>query len=348
MKKKVICLVLALTLCLGLAPGAAASTGYSDVPESHWAADSIQRATSLGLFQGIGNGKFGLGQPMTRAAFVTALVRLFGWESVSPAAATFSDVGSGRWYYTYVETAAANGAVTTSSKTFRPLDNITREEMAAMLVRALGYASLAGTVSSYASPFTDVTTNRGFITLAYDFGIVSGVGNGKFKPNETAAREQAAAVLVRVYDKLNAPMNKLSSVGSYRQIRVTTASPVEGDTMPTTPLEPLGELYDTLRSLSVSGADMSRAVLCLTGGGVRTTVSNGRILACDVVTADQVAELLAGDGVRVYYSARYESAYCTYSPNDYQTATLWYQSERSLAAKLQLARLFGVTKYVLE
>ena len=33
--------------------------------------------------------------------------------------------------------------------------------------------------------------------------------------------------------------------------------------------------------------------------------------------------------------------------NSYQTATVWYQSEESLAAKLQLARLFGVTRYMM-
>ena len=37
-----------------------------------------------------------------------------------------------------------------------------------------------------------------------------------------------------------------------------------------------------------------------------------------------------------------------YAPNAYQTATVWYQSEESMAAKLRLARLFGVTRYVLE
>ena len=44
------------------APAAAASTGFSDVPESHWAADSIRRAVDLGLFQGQTPTRFGLGQ----------------------------------------------------------------------------------------------------------------------------------------------------------------------------------------------------------------------------------------------------------------------------------------------
>ena len=85
MEKRIVSLMLAVALSLSLVvPALAASGSYSDVPANHWAAGSVQRATELGIFNGIGGGRFGLGQPITRAAFVTALVRLFGWEVVTP------------------------------------------------------------------------------------------------------------------------------------------------------------------------------------------------------------------------------------------------------------------------
>ena len=64
-------------------------------------------------------------------------------------------------------------------------------------------------------------------------------------------------------------------------------------------------------------------------------------------TAQEVRELL-DSGANDYYSTRYESAYCIYQPNEGQTAAVWYQSAQSLSAKLQLARLFGMTQYILE
>ena len=82
MKARILSLFLALTLLTGSASPALAAGGYSDVPRDHWAAQSVRRAGELGLFQGVGGGRFGLGEPITRAAFVTALVRLFGWEAV--------------------------------------------------------------------------------------------------------------------------------------------------------------------------------------------------------------------------------------------------------------------------
>lgn len=347
MKRAFLSLILALCLSLSALPAQAASAGYSDIPAGHWSEESVTRATELGLFQGVGNGLFGRGQPITRAAFVTALVRLFGWEGAVPDSPSFTDVETHRWFYAAVETALANGAVTAASRTFRPSDNITREEMAVMLVRALGYASLAGTASGYSSPFTDVTTNRGYITIAYDLGIVGGVGDGRFAPEATATREQAAAMLVRVYDRLYAASTRLTSAGSRTRITVATPQASAGQSVPTTPLEPMAELYAALRELKNRGTDLSSAVLCLTAGGVRTLVSNGEILSTDGLSADEVAEILAQDGTRTYYSERYESAYCIYSPNSYQTATVWYQSGESLAAKLQLARLFGVTHYMM-
>ena len=213
MKKRLLILVFAGLMSLVLLPEANASAGYSDVPQEHWAAESIQRATELGYFQGVDEGRFGLGQPISRAAFSSALVRMFGWEEVRPAKSSFDDVDKTRWFYTAAETTLANGAVAAAGQDFRPDDDLTRGEMASMLVRGLGYtSSLAETASSYGVPFSDVTVNRGFITMAYDLGLMKGKDGGRFDPDAPATREQAAAVLVRVHDQLAASSVKLSAM----------------------------------------------------------------------------------------------------------------------------------------
>ena len=350
MRKRILSALLVFVLCVGIAPLSWADyKGYSDVPEDHWAAESVRRATELGIFQGVSENVFGRGQAISRAAFVTALVRMFGWESVSIEEATFTDVAADKWYFSAVETAVANGAVVVTGTKFRPMEQLKRGEMAAMLMRALGYASLAGTVNGYDCPFSDVTINKGFITMAYDMGIVDGVGDGKFAPDATATREQAAAILVRVYDKVMGESVRVESEEGYTALRIKTPAAESYAEIPTTPLEPIGDLYTALRELKESGQDMSRVVFCLKEGGVQTTQTNqGWIISSGGINGDDVDRVLEIYGVRLYYSERYESAYCVYSPNIYQKATVWYQSERSFAAKLQLARLFGITKYILE
>ena len=208
MKRRLHRLCSCVLLCVLLAglsvPAAAASTstGFSDVPASHWAADEIRRAGELGLFQGDSRGRFGLGNSMTRGAFAVVLCRMFGWEMVQPQTGSYTDnQDTSAWYFSAVETAYANGAVTDQTDTFRPNDAITREEIAVMLVRAMGYGTIAGLAQELSMPFTDVRTNTGYIAMAYALGIVSGTSDTTFSPDKTATREQAAVMLMRVYDR---------------------------------------------------------------------------------------------------------------------------------------------------
>ena len=348
LKKNILTMVFVLALCMGLtATASAAESGYTDVPASHWAAETIEKATSLGIFRGVEEGKFGLGQPISRAEFVTALVRLFGWESAEPQQPAYTDVPADAWYAETVETARANAAVAAAGSEFRPEEAVTRSEMASMLLRSLGYTYLAGAASEYSVPFNDVTVNPGFITLAYDMGLMNGITDRQFDPDAPATREQAATVLIRLHDQLAVDAVRLESAAGYQTISIAVPMAQEGTEMPITPLEPLTDLYAALRRIKYNSGDMGQAVLRLTAGGVRT-LTGGESMTSDLLTAAEVQEALAQPEAKTYYSGQYESAYCIYPADEQQTATLWYQSEESMAAKLQLAKLFGVTRYTLE
>lgn len=196
--------VFLVCLLAGIAPVPAAAAGFRDVPASSWAAQSIERCVKQGWFQGESATTFGVGHPMTRAAFAVVLCRFFGWEMVTPQKGTYEDVQDpSAWYYSAVETAYANGAITRQTDTFRPADSITREEMAAMLVRALGYGTIAGLAQEVSAPFRDTTTNAGYIAMAYELGIVNGTSGTTFEPDQAATREQAAVILDRLNQKLS-------------------------------------------------------------------------------------------------------------------------------------------------
>ncbi|MCR8657087.1 S-layer homology domain-containing protein [Paenibacillus endoradicis] len=53
------------------------------------------------------------------------------------------------------------------------------------------------------SPFTDVYDSNYEIIWAYKNNIINGTGNGKFSPQETITREQAASLLMKVYNYLD-------------------------------------------------------------------------------------------------------------------------------------------------
>lgn len=197
---------------------------FSDVPENHYAFAEIHKLRALNITSGTGDNNYGLGKKTTRAEFVRFLKNLMKWDDYNPEKGSFQDNTDHRkWYYTPIETALKNGAIKNDSTKFRPNDYITREEMAVMLIRSLGYESLAKQLSYLGSPFSDVGTNVEYITMAKDLGIIYGIGQNRFNPYGSALREDAAAMLMRMYDRLNHPLDELHAfyaVKSYPQVNM--------------------------------------------------------------------------------------------------------------------------------
>lgn len=223
--KKIIAILLVITLQsqfhMYINGSETVTSSFSDVPNGHWAEADINQLRDLAITNGIGDNMFGMGDNIKRAEFVAFLVRLRGWNLIVPQTGSFADnVNPNAWYFSSVETAVKNGVIDSQELLFRPLDKITREEMAIMIVNSLGYNWLALERNSLISPFSDVNKNIGFISLLTDFGIINGVGNGKFAPLEHAKREEAAAILIRMYNKLEGKLdekNAFYAVSSYSQ-----------------------------------------------------------------------------------------------------------------------------------
>ena len=316
--KRTLALLLAV-LTMATAVSAANKSGYSDVPDKHWAASSIAQCKQYDLLQGVGNGKFGLGQKMTRAAYAAALCRLMGWKTVAPEKGSFTDnQDAKKWYYSAIETANAHGVFSGHSTACRPNDAITREEMAAMTVRALGYSTLSGTVQDEC-PFTDVTTNPGYITLAWRMGLVTGMTTKTFAPKSDTTREQAAAVLLRAYHAKSA------------KVTVSTVSTLQSGAV----------LAESL--VGESGSVTLNAV------PVAQNTKSGRTTSPRTITQEELAAYLADDAAQQSRSGRFDSSYLLIREKDGSVTTVWYESEADLAEKTELCRLLGVkTVYILK
>ena len=128
--------ILAACLTLSLAlPASAAGTAAS-------LEDASQAVTSLGILSGDGSGDLKLSQKVTRAEFVTMVIKATpGGDGVGQAAASpYPDVPRSHWASGYVEAAVSRGLVTAfSDGTFRPNQEITLAEAASMVLALLGY-----------------------------------------------------------------------------------------------------------------------------------------------------------------------------------------------------------------
>lgn len=226
-KLSALCLTAALMSSLS---ASALAVEYPDVAPEYWAYADIQKASDFGLVQGMDDGSFQPTEKLNRASFVTILQRMFSWQAETPETPSFTDCAPSDWFYGAVEAARAHG-VLEESAAFQPKAYITREEMAVMLVRALGYEALAQDLAAegYAPPFTDVTTHPGHIAVAYAIGMTNGIRDEKtglilFEPASFATREQAAAMLARVYERYRSKLDYLHgfyAFASYSQIAYT-------------------------------------------------------------------------------------------------------------------------------
>lgn len=229
-RRRFISLLLAAILLGSVSfPKADTITGYTDVPKDSWAISAVSSAKAYGLMSGQGDGMFGYGKTITKAEFATILCNMMKWTVQTPSVPSFSDVTRDKWYYAEIETALANGAVEKTAE-FLPDTPITREEMAVMFVRALGLADAAQTAEkalsagSMSLPFTDVIKSKGFIAVAYDIGMINGITETIFGPDNTAKREEAAAMLTRVYEKYYGDTEFLHgfyAISSYSQLELT-------------------------------------------------------------------------------------------------------------------------------
>lgn len=181
------------------------AASYSDVPSEHWAISVINQAADAGIMQGRDNGEFGLGDTIKRCEFAAMLVRMMKWDKSTAQVSAFADANTNDWFYADVNTLAERNVY--SESTFRPNDNITRREMAVMLVKALGYDELAKSEKN--TVFGDVTTDAGYIAVAYNLGIINGKSETVFDPEGSALREEGAAMMMRMYNKYYSSLDEL-------------------------------------------------------------------------------------------------------------------------------------------
>lgn len=108
--------------------------------------------------------------------------------------ATFVDI-QGHTNQQAVEALASRGIINgKEGDLFDPSATMTRAEFAAIVVRGLGLTPQADDV------FTDVTSQDWFacyVGTAHRYGIIEGVGGGRFNPRGTINRQQAAVMVAR-------------------------------------------------------------------------------------------------------------------------------------------------------
>lgn len=179
---------------------------FTDVGPGDWFLENVKYVYEKGLMNGTGDTTFSPKKTTNRAMIVTILHRLEGTPAPD-AQAPFTDVPAGQYYAEAVAWAAANSIVNgTSETTYAPLNNITREQMAAILYRYAQYKGYDVSGSADLSAFTDATSISDYavsaLQWAVDAGLINGKGNGILDPKGSATRAEVSAILSRFCENI--------------------------------------------------------------------------------------------------------------------------------------------------
>ena len=184
----------------------AAVKRFSDVASGAWYAEYITYVTENALMNGYDDGRFGPNDQTTRAQIVTVLYRLEG-EPATRSSNSFSDVSSGGQYYSSaVAWAAINDIVNGyEDGRFGPNDNVTREQIAAILYRYATYKGYdtenAGSIANFSDAAKVSSWANTAISWAVGEGLMNG-DNGALRPQGNATRAEIAALLMRFSENI--------------------------------------------------------------------------------------------------------------------------------------------------
>ncbi|TWI59822.1 S-layer homology domain-containing protein [Halalkalibacter nanhaiisediminis] len=184
------------TVAAPFATPAQAAANFPDVPATHWAADAIDYLVEKGALEGRPNGTFDPAASITRGEAAKILAITLGLEVDLNAKTNFADAAN-HWASPYIAAIqeqtedVINGY---ENGTFRPNNNITRQEMAKMVVTAYGLE-----LNEEADVSFNDNTGWGaeYVSVLASLGIVEGISTGTFAPNGLVTRAQTPVFVQR-------------------------------------------------------------------------------------------------------------------------------------------------------
>ena len=233
--KKGISIAICLVMLFSLIP----TNAFNDVPSGHWAKSMIDEFVAKKYINGRDSTWFDPGAPVSRAEFSAILNRVFPEISQMPGQKkSFPDVNESNWFYSDIAAVAkAEIAKGFEDGTFRPMESITRQDAATMIVRL--YNGLGGIfdsggnlmlndmhkVAPYAKESVEVLAKN---------KIINGYEDGEFRPTMSINRAETVAIIKRLKDKYDTKLTSPSPSAIPTATAAPTLMPLASPTTPPT------------------------------------------------------------------------------------------------------------------
>ncbi|MDF2926149.1 MAG: inlA [Paenibacillaceae bacterium] len=174
---------------------------------NHWAKASIHNMGARMVIDGTGKDTFSPDRDITRAEFAAMIVRGLGLKPEAGKAA-FADVSAEDWYSGAIYTAYAHDLIDGfADGTFRPNEQITREQAMVVIAKAIALTPLkdkpavqeAAAIPGAYKDFAEVSAwAQSNIVKVVQSGIVTGRSGSMLAPHERITRAEVAAIIERL------------------------------------------------------------------------------------------------------------------------------------------------------
>lgn len=274
--RKSLSILLVLSMLLTLAPvtslaaeNTSSEVSYSDVAADAWYKDAVDYVSEQGLLVGVADGQFGPEQSVTRGMVVTVMWRQSG-APANDGQSVYTDVPADQWYAQAVTWGAENGMVAgMSDTTFAPNDPVTREQLAAFMMRfaeksgedvSIGDGSVLGAYTD-ADSISDWATSA--LIWSVENGVISGMTESTIVPQGQATRAQYAAILMRtgatISDELD--LSGYETLTYYHNGAIITVDESDGEAADGTPIYAQAVLAGDSIIIAVAYTDEEMAAL---------------------------------------------------------------------------------------
>jgi hypothetical protein len=171
------------------------------VPESHPFYTQIGKLSARSVTLGCSAGSYCPDDPVTRQQMAAFIIRALGdFNPPEPAMQRFTDVPPDNPFYRFIDQMAVRQITLGCTPTmYCPLDVVTRQQMAAFLIRALEEPSPD---EPFEQRFTDVPLTNFFSAFIEQMAIrriTLGCTATMYCPDDSVTRGQMAAFLVRAF-----------------------------------------------------------------------------------------------------------------------------------------------------
>lgn len=319
--------------------------GFSDVRAGAWYNADVEKAVTLGLMKGKGEGKFDPQGRLSVAEAITMAVQVHAAYTGQP----FTPGGS-PWYQNAVTYALENGLVLRGEFSDYTAST-TRAEMAGLFAYALptGELTRINRVATLAD-VTAETTYADAIYFLYSAGVLSGTGDGSFQPSASIDRASAAALLNRVA----LPQRRVTSVPSAPDTGTVVESPDGAFRFPSNlgnfqPIQENGATgitssgpSGTLTALSY-GKDSQTATTLSTFAVERLTALRDKLGGLEVLIQPDFVLFRGLNAISFRYTAQGQihTVFCLENTGAYVTLTLTHsngtQASEQYAQLMQMA-----------